>query len=167
MKSRELINGEKQKVLAIARHFLQCYLSSRDGLKELQILRSERLLQGDYAEWLVAQVLDLKLEQSQTEKAIDARDERGRTYQIKSRIVKNLTQNTSFDLRTIDDRFDFLVPVFFNKSFEVLAMLKVPYEVVRELGYQTSSTFRFRWNSKVATDERIEKIIWEDEISGC
>jgi hypothetical protein len=43
----------------VARHLIRCYLDARAGLKELGILRTERLLQSDYSEWLVADRLGL------------------------------------------------------------------------------------------------------------
>ena len=152
-----------QEILNIGKYFIQTYLASRNGLKQLGILRSERSLQGDYAEWFVANLMGLKLEESTVHKGIDAVDNEGKTYQIKSRIVKTLSQNTSFDIQNIDFKFDYLIPVFFNKSFEILAILKIPYDVVKELGTQTQSSFRFRWNKKVAEDKRIIKIIWPDD----
>ena len=154
---------EAQDLLSIGKHFIRCYLEARNGLKQLGILRSDRLLQGDYAEWVVAQLMGLELASSTVEKAIDARDSEGHTYQIKSRVVEHLRQNTSFDIRDIADRFDFLILVFLSPSFEVLAILKVPYEVVRELGSETASTFRFRWNRSVASDPRLERVIWTDD----
>ena len=163
MRHLQLQSEKAQGILAIARHFVRCYVAARDGLKQLGILRSERTLQGDYAEWVAAQVLGLQLVASGVEKAIDARDNAGHTYQVKSRVVENLRQNTSFDFHNIADRFDFLVLVFLSSSFEVLAILKMPHEVVQELGSQTASTFRFRWNRSVASDPRIERVVWTDD----
>jgi hypothetical protein len=125
-KDIEKIRTEKFRV---AQALIRCYLGSRQGLSELRILRSERNLQGDYAEWLVAELLRLKLAESTIQKGYDATDRKGRTYQIKSRIVDSLAKNTSFDWRDINHRFDFLIGVFFSRSFEVLQIIRVPYEV--------------------------------------
>lgn len=95
--------------LDIARQFIQNYISARQGLKELGILRSERTLQSDYAEWIVAHLLDLKLEINPVQKDYDARDVQGKTYQIKSRLVENISQNTSFDFASSDLNFDFFI----------------------------------------------------------
>jgi len=159
MRSLQLTE-KAQEILTIGKYFIRCYLAARDGLKWLGILRSDRTLQGDYAEWVAAQVLRLQLAASGVEKTVDARDNAGHTYQIKSRVVENLRQNTSFDIRNIADRFDFLVLVFLSPSFEVLAILKMPYEVAQELGSQTANTFRLRWNRSVASDPRVERVVW-------
>ena len=155
-------NKKARESLAVAGHLIGCYLAARGGLKELGILRSERSLEGDYAEWLVAKLLGLELSKTSIEKGVDARDANGKTYQIKSRKVRSISQNTSFDLRDIRSRFDYLIPVFFSPSLEVLAILRVPYDVVTELGSQTSSTFRFRWNRKCARHPRVERLFYRE-----
>jgi hypothetical protein len=153
-----LESEEAGNKLALARHLIAIYLQSREGLKELGILRSERTLQGDFAEWLVAEYLGLALSESTIEKAFDAVDAEGTTYQIKSRIVESLGSNTSFDFSDIEAHFDYLIGVFFDRSFNVMGMIKVPYEVVRELGNQTTRSFNFRWNRKTADDPRVKSI---------
>ena len=145
----------------LAQGFIQSYLAARQGLTDLGILRSERNLQGDYAEWLVAEMLGLRLASSMVQKGIDATDKQGRvSYQVKSRVVTTLEQNTSFDFATIATHFDYLVCVFFSPELEPLGVVRVPYEVVRELGVQNNNNFRFRWNKRTANDARIEKLLW-------
>ena len=153
-----LENEEARNKLTLARHLIAIYLQARDGLKELDILRSDRTLQGDYAEWLVAEYLGLKLSESTIEKGFDAVDAEGTTYQVKSRIVESLGSNTSFDFSDIEAHFDYLIGVFFDRSFNVMGMIKVPYDVVSELGTQTSRRFTFRWNRKTADDPRVKQI---------
>ena len=97
--------------LGTAQHFISVHLQSREGLEQLGILRTKRLLQADYSEWLVSQWLDLKLLENPVAKGFDARDSQGRKYQIKGRVVKTLGDNTSFDFKTLRNKFDFLVGV--------------------------------------------------------
>ena len=156
----KLEEPEASRSLAIASHLIACYLSSRAGLKELGILRTERTLQGDFAEWLVAQLLDIQLCSNTVEKHFDAKDATGRKYQIKSRIVENMSQSTSFDFRSNELGFDFLVPVFFDPKFDVLAVLQVSKDSVVAMSHQNSSTVRFRWNRSCAKDSRVERIFW-------
>jgi len=158
----QLQESEARQSFAVAGHLIACYLSSRAGLKQLGILRTERTLQGDYAEWLVANFLNLKLSASTIEKHIDATDTGGKTYQIKSRIVSDMSQSTSFDFRSGELNFDFLIAVFFNQAFDVLAVLRVPRETVLALSHKNASTFRFRWNRLCAKDSRVERIFWRD-----
>ena len=124
------------------------YLEAKNALKDLGILRTDRSLEGDYAEWLISNNLGLKLSDSTIQKGYDATDISGKTYQIKSRVVESLNNNTSFDIKNIDFKFDYLICVFFNPNLKLLKLLKIPYEVVIELGIQNQSSFRLRWNAK-------------------
>ncbi len=81
----------------------------------------------------------------------------GKTYQIKSRIVKPSNLHTSFDFKNIDVEFDYLLGLFFSHTFDLLGIIHVPYEVVRRLGNPTKTDFRFRWNTKMAKNSGIEK----------
>ena len=137
------MNDEFEQQQKLARAFIQSYLSARQGLTELGKLRSERNLQGEYAEWWVANILGLQLAASTVEKGIDATDKDGRTYQIKSRIVKSLNQNTSFDFVDISTSFDTLVSVFFSPTFELLGLMRDPFEFVSELGAQNLKKLLF------------------------
>ena len=147
-----------------AQEYIHTYTKAREQLAAMGILRSERNLQGDYAEWLAAHILNLTLAVSSVQKTYDATDSDGRTYQVKCRIVRDLQQGTSFDLSNASDRFDFLVLIVFSAAFELLDLKIVSFEVVRELGAQPLSTFRFRWNAKVAQDSRIQTVDWKDKI---
>ena len=55
-----------------------------------------------------------------------------------------LSASTSFNIRDSKTNFVYLVAVFFDLSFEVLEMVRVAYEVVKELATQPAATFRFR-----------------------
>jgi hypothetical protein len=163
MASKPRLSKETTTTLRAARKFIRMYITARKGLKRLGILRSERNLQGDFAEWYVSKLLDLQLSESSVEAGFDATDRQGRRYQVKSRVVGSLWQTTSFDFSDISKPFEFLVAVFLSTDLEPWVVIRVPYGVVKELGYQTQSTFRFRWNSRVAADGRIERLIWPSE----
>lgn len=134
------------------------YLESRNGLKELGVLRSERNLQGDHAEWLVAQRLQLTLAESGVQKGFDGTDKEGITYQIKSRIVDSIDSSTSFDIQEISHMFDYLICVFFNTKLEVLQMIKLPRKLVVELVVKNSKNYRLRWNKEMMKNPNFEVI---------
>jgi hypothetical protein len=134
------------------------YVKSRDALKEAGILRTERNLQGDYAEWLVAKKLKLTLSESTIQKGFDAIDIQGKTYQVKSRMVFAKDQSTSFDFQSLDHKFDFLIGVFFNKELEVIKIIKVPYEAVIENAIKNKLNHRFRWHKGMSEKSYIEVI---------
>jgi len=162
----EFERSEAREKFAVARHLIACYLSSRAGLEQLGFLRSGRPLQGDYAEWIVAERLGLQLSRSTVEAHIDATDSAsGKTYQIKSRIVATMQQNTSFDFRSDEFSFDFLAAVFFDPTFGLLAILRIPRDVVAARSSKTTSRVSFRWNRACADHPDIERIFWRDSIA--
>ena len=132
------------------------YLDSRDGLKELGILRSERNLQGDYAEWLVAEKLNLILADSAIQKGFDATGNDSKTYQIKSRMVTTIEDRTSLDFQDLAHEFDYLIGVFFSKRLEVIQMIRVPYKTVVELAVKNKTNYRFRWNRESMQNTTVE-----------
>jgi hypothetical protein len=69
---------KSRQKLEVAESFIQTYLAARKGLTTLGILRSERTLQGDFAEWIVAELFDLSLAPDRVQKDYDAKDRQGR-----------------------------------------------------------------------------------------
>jgi hypothetical protein len=161
----QFTNENDNETLIEAERLIRRYVEAREALKDLGVISTERNLEGDYAEWVVSRMLDLDLSESAVEKGIDGRDPRGKTYQIKSRRVGELSSaRTSFDMRDPTRlRFDYLVAVFFSPAFEVLGVIRVPYHVVMELGSQTRSTFRFYWNRRNSKDPRVERLFWTED----
>jgi len=162
IKQRPLIDENNIEQYEIAQHFIKCYYSAREGLKRLGILRSERDLQGDYAEWVVAKFLGLSLADNTIQKGYDALDLEGRTYQVKGRISNRNKYRASWNFTDISHEFDFLICIFFDKNLEVTGILKVPRDVVIEHIVQNKRNFRFRWNIKTDSDARVEKIYWPE-----
>lgn len=145
------------QVLDAARESLRKIHAARTELTQLGILRSDRDVQVDYSEWIVAQLLNLELSETGVEKGIDATDAEGVTYQVKSRTVQDMSVSTSFDMRALDPRLDYLVAVFFETgTLEVLAIVRVPFHVVRERVSETASRISFRRNRDAANDPRME-----------
>lgn len=134
------------------------YVRSRDALKEAGILRTDRNLQGDYAEWLVAKKLNLTLSESTIQKGFDAVDADGKTYQVKSRMVYATEQHTSFDFQNLDHEFDYLIGVFFNKDLDVIKIIKVSHEAVIKHAVKNRQNYRFRWHKGMSDNPYIEDI---------
>jgi hypothetical protein len=105
----------------------------------------------------------LHLSENPVEAIFDAWDSKGRTYQIKSRVVSRIDQNTSFDFKNLDDEFDYFAGVLFSHSFELLGLIRAPFQAVKDLSRQNQSRVSFRLNRKVLSDPRVEKLIWKSE----
>lgn len=139
------------------------YVDLREKLKKLGVLRSDRTIQSDYAEWLVARRLRLRLADNAVQAGYDATDSRNRKYQIKARRVSSLSSSTSFDFRSIKHPFDFLVGVFLDGRLKVLGIIKVERQDVRDLCRPNRSGIRLRWNRESAADPRIVRVYWPEE----
>jgi hypothetical protein len=129
-------------------------------LRRMGVLRSEREPQVEIAEWAVAELLRLNLIPPSGRAGYDAVDAEGRTYQIRGRKNPYLMSTTSFDVDTSARPFDFLVCVFFSQALELRGIARIPFPLVRDLGAQTRGGLRFRWNSAIAAEPRIERILW-------
>ena len=149
----------RQEALNIISH----YVSAREALTKLGILRTGRALQGDYAEWLLSKMYGLTLPENPVQAGWDATDAEGTKYQIKSRIVKNTEAATSFDLSEVGGDFDILLCCFLSETFDLLGVLQVSKEVVKELGSQVAKRFCFRWNRQISEDPRVLKLFWKNE----
>ena len=121
------------------------YQRARCRLVDLGVWRSARTLQGDYAEWLVARCLNLRLAPSGVQKGYDATDTRGRTYQIKSRVVVSIDASTSFDFSDASFQFDSLIGVFFTPSLEVLGIIEVSRTEAVRHSRRNKRSHRLRW----------------------
>lgn len=130
-------------------------------LNKREILRSQNNPTGDYAEYLAAKVLQLKLE-SNSKSGFDATDAGGKKVQIKGRRVT--AKNPSRQLGIIRDlegrRFDYLIGIIFGEFYTVDQALKIPHELVRD--YATFSELQnghiLHLSGEILSDNRIENI---------
>jgi hypothetical protein len=113
----------------------QLFSTYRSILRELrkrEVIRTTNAPTGDYAEFLVARLLGVKLAPN-SEKSWDVRAQDGKTLQVKSRVVANP--------RAADERqlspfrsfgFDEVVIVLFNDNYGVWRAVRLPVAVVEE-----------------------------------
>ncbi|MCB4349398.1 hypothetical protein LA345_36925 (plasmid) [Burkholderia vietnamiensis] len=110
---------------------LAAHCAVLEELKQRGVTRSGNNPTGDYAEWLVASKLALRLA-GKSSKGFDATDERGARYEIKGRRVT--PQNRSTQLSPIRSlaaaHFDYLVGVVFDSEWNVMMAAKIPHNVV-------------------------------------
>ena len=72
------------------------YLTAVNQLEKLGVVRTQGEIIGDYGEWLASKKFKLNLAKSLVNKDYDATDSQGKTYQIKTRVVKSRNSATSF-----------------------------------------------------------------------
>ena len=122
------------------------------------IVRTGRVLQSEYAEWLASKYLSLQLAESTIQQDYDATDSMGHTYQIKSRTVDNLSNTTAFHFGNSIPSFDYLICVFLSPQMKLLGIVEVPHEVGAQLSRKNQRGFRFRWNKSVANNPKVKKL---------
>lgn len=147
---------ENSQKFDVAQSLILAHVASKEGLKKLGILRTERPIQSDYGEWLAANAYGLTLAASTVQKGWDATDSQEKRYQIKTRFVSDLNTSTSFDFSSDEFSFDYLVGIFLSVSYELLGIIRVPRETVEQNSSKTERSWRFRWNRTTIDNVTIE-----------
>lgn len=100
-------------------------------LRNRGILRTMNNPVGDYAEWLVASALGLRLAKNSAA-GHDAESEDGKKIQIKARRVSPTNKSRQLGvIRNLDKGdFDELVAVIFSESYEVVEAVLIPHSVI-------------------------------------
>ena len=143
------MQAKRQDKLEKVLRSLRTILRARESLIKAGVLRSQRDVITDYAEWLAARKFKLKLVESAVNKTYDAIDRKGRKYQIKARRVASVKENTSFDFHNYD-RFDYLIAVLVHtKTMKPLLIEKIPFVLVTKYWRQNRSRRSLRWNRQL------------------
>lgn len=114
---------------------MNLYAEILTELNRRKVVRTYNSPVGDYAEWLVAEKLGLRLE-GNSQKGYDAYDPlKKMRYQIKSRWERGNPTQQSRELNVIrnydDNQFDFLVVVIFNEHFDVKEAYLIPHDIIK------------------------------------
>ncbi len=104
-------------------------------LNSRNVVRTYNSPVGDYAEWLAAEKLCLKLEKN-SKKGYDAYDlKTNLRYQIKSRWERGNPTPYSRELNVIrnytDNQFDYLIIVIFDEHFVTKEAYMLPHNIIK------------------------------------
>ncbi len=139
-----------------------------DELKTRGVVRTLNNPVSDYAEWLVAKKMDLKLV-SNSNSGYDAKDVYGNRFQIKSRRLspKKNSRQLSVIRKLNSNEFDYLIGVVFNKDFTVEEAYKIPRSVIGKFApfneHQNGHILHLRGDVLKAQDvENITNIIKDE-----
>ena len=112
---------------------LNHYTLILDELHHRGVVRTENSPIGDYAEWLVANCLNLTLENN-SKTGYDAVDGQNIKYQIKGRRITPKNPSTQLSvIRNLESHhFDFLIVAMFNAQVEVQKVVKIPHEIIQK-----------------------------------
>jgi hypothetical protein len=150
------LRGGLPRLLRRARPTLLSYCDARERLRRLGVIRTDGALAGQFAEYVACKHLRLCIAPSNVQKAYDATDRRGRTYQIKGRIVSSQRMSTSFDFRRPMHRFDFLLGVLVTGTFDVLAIIRVSHVAVRRHARRNRGRYSLRWTRRSFAAPRVD-----------
>lgn len=120
-------------------------IRARQRLVEAGVIRTESDVTGQVAEYLAAKIYNLKLVKNSVNAAFDALDSEGKRYQIKSRKVIKIGDNTSFDFHS-DKDFDYFVYMLFDKKlWKPLCYNKIPFNFVKANWAKNKRRYSLRW----------------------
>jgi hypothetical protein len=127
------------------KELLRLHAAIIDELKFRKVVKTKNNPVGDYTEWLIAKVLNLKLANN-SESGYDAFDENGIKYQIKGRRItpENKSRQLSAIRNLNKNDFDYLVGVIFDKDYSIIDAVVLPHSVVEEY-----STYRKHVNAHI------------------
>lgn len=137
---------------------LALYSNILEELLSRKVVRTANNPVADYAEYLVADKMNLTLANN-SNSGYDALDKDGGRYQIKSRRFNNHRQPRQLGvIRDIEkNNFDFLIAVLFDFNFNALEVYKIPKDVITE--YARFSIHQrghiLTLNGKILSDKRI------------
>lgn len=142
---------------------LRLYTELIEELCNREMTRSSNNPVADYAEKIVVECLGLR-RAGKEEKGYDARDKRGKKYQIKGRRITRHNKSRQLSvIRNLDEKlFDFLIAVVFDEFFNILEMWKVPYQFVKQntkwLEHQHGHSFHAK-PDVLAAGKGVERIV--------
>lgn len=95
-------------------------------LKEQNVITTGNVV-GSYGEYVVRKKLKLYSPHSPTNKYIDAIDDKGLKYQIKSRKATTSTKPTLFPMEKNHLKYtDFVIYIEFDNDWKIVELLKIP-----------------------------------------
>ena len=123
----------KKLMIMKVHDILKLYSITLEELVSRKITRSMNNPVADYAEYLVCHAL--KLERAMpSEKGYDAKDKRGKKYEIKARRETEKSKPTRYSaIRNLDRKhFDYLVAIIFSKDFYVEKAILLTWNAVKK-----------------------------------
>lgn len=136
-------------------------------LNSRKVVRTYNSPVGDYAEWLVAEKLNLTLEKN-SQKGFDAYESKTKKrFQIKSRWERGNPSPQSRKLNVIrnyeENQFDYLIVVIFNERFDVKEAYSIPHEVIRQYARYSKhqNGYILMAMGQILHDDKVENITYK------
>jgi len=116
---------DDQKNFDKAQKSLRIINKERNKLKDNDVIRSNKLISSDYCEWLVGAIINAKRPQDTNKEGYDLYKKK-KKYEVKSRQVNHINQQTIFHLKreSLKNNID-LICVLIRPDYEILGIFLV------------------------------------------
>lgn len=140
-------------------NLLRLHNSIMDQLRKMGCLRTSNTPTGDYAEYIAANCLGLRLE-GNSKKGFDATDKHGNKYQIKSRHLTKM--NPSLELGAVsnvaENAFDYLIVLIFDYDWNIHAAAKLTHEAFSKHSKPTKKGHVLLWNDSMLNENGVSSL---------
>lgn len=102
-----------------------------EKLRKNKVIKTGKVV-ADYGEYIASKKLNLKLETNSVNKGYDAKDAKGRKYEIKARKATKWNHPSVFPIKLSQlSVVNFLIYVEFDNKWDVIKLLKIPAKNVK------------------------------------
>ena len=151
---------------------LRLHVGIGEQLRYRGVVRGENVPTGDLAEFLFCRSYEWT-QANPSEKAFDAKDGKGKRYQIKGRRIHQRTNSRQLSAIRDLEGFDILAAVLFDHDYRVLRAALIPNEVVRRRSKHVTHDNKWQfmltddiWNEDCVRDvTRVLKDTWNQQCS--
>ena len=153
---KNFINSNDKNKYEEAKKSLSEIYIHRKKLKDMEVVRSNKLISPDYCEWIVGSIIGATRPQKTNEQGYDL-IKNNQKYEVKSRQVDNIHQYTVFHLKkeSIQLGID-LICVLIKPNYEILGIFhvkhkdltKIMVEENKEIPVSALGRLNLIWNKK-------------------
>jgi hypothetical protein len=117
-------------------NLLERFADLSDRLFQLGVIATDSFT-GEIGEYYACQLFDLK-KSARVTRAVDGVSKNGIRYQVKAKMVSSSYNYSLSALET--ELFDFLVIIYFNKSYNPVKILRIPSRIIKDNEIRISSS---------------------------
>jgi len=131
------LSDRDQAVNKKAEQLFEQLFRIRSELKQLEVIRTNKLAHSEYAEWFVAKLMNGNVATSTVQQGYDVDatwEGKEVRVEVKSRIVKDLSSYTAFHVSLGDIKCDYLACVFLTQQYRVLGVFIMRYTDLIKVG---------------------------------
>ncbi len=130
---KNYLNDRDKKKYNKAKELLSKINEYRETLKEMKIVRSNKLISPDYCEWISGSIIGATQPPKTNEQGYDL-IKNGQKYEVKSRQVNKLNEYTVFHLKKESILLGIdLICVLIKPNYKILGIFHVKHENIKKI----------------------------------